>query len=133
MTTTKNKWISFPPDWLWVAVGYCFFVIGHLFPLSIFHWLSVTGTWMGSIAAAWAFGGLAVISFMIGFRSRGVRIVEAVIAALVYTVTMNIAFSNFWTGTLQINGAKWLILAFITSAISASIGEVMQLVKTKKA
>ncbi|MBI2427563.1 MAG: hypothetical protein HYV29_01955 [Ignavibacteriales bacterium] len=131
MSTSQQQWITFPPNWTWVVVGYCFYILGHLLPLALLYWIMGSGGIIRVIAGAWSFGGLAVVAFIIGYRSRGVTIIEPIIAALVYAATMNVAFSNFWTGTLEINGALWLVLAFVASAISAAMGEMMQHMKTK--
>lgn len=133
MSSSQQQWISYPPNWTWVVVGYCYYVLGHLFPLALLYWIMGTGGIVRLFAGTWSFGGLAVVAFIIGYRSRGVTIIEPVIAALVYAATMNVAFSNFWTGTLEINGTLWLLLAFIASSISATIGEMMQHMKTKQA
>ncbi|MEW5797584.1 MAG: hypothetical protein AB1728_01135 [Bacteroidota bacterium] len=133
MNTSQQQWISFPPNWTWITVGYCFYILGHLFPLALLYWLAGSGGIVRMIAGAWSFGGLAVVAFIIGYRSRGVTIIEPVVAALVYAATMNVAFSSFWTGTLEINGTLWLVLAFVASSISATIGEVLQHMKTKQA
>jgi hypothetical protein len=133
MTTSQQQWITFPLNKTWIVVGYCLYVVGHLFPLAMLYWLEGNGGMVRAVAGAWSFGGLAVIAFIIGYRSRGITIIEPIISALLYTLTMNVAFSNFWTGTLQINGLLWLVLAFIASSISATIGEIMQHMKPKTA
>jgi hypothetical protein len=126
MNTEQKPWISFPPDWRWITVGFCYFVLGHLFPISLLNLLSVNGGIFSAITSAWAFGGLAVVSFIIGFRSRNIAVLEAVIASIAYTLIMNIAVMNMWTRTFQFTGVRWMFMILTISIISATIGEVVQ-------
>ncbi|MFA5835129.1 MAG: hypothetical protein WDA22_16745 [Bacteroidota bacterium] len=126
MNASKLQWITFPPNWTWVAVGYCYFILGHLLPIAIMQWLSGYFLFLKVVIAGWAFGGLAVIAFIIGFRSRGVTVLEAVISSILYTLTMSVAVAGFWTKAMDISGQLWFILAIVASAISSVIGEIIQ-------
>lgn len=132
MTTTQKPWIAFPPDWTWISVGFCYFVIGHLFPISILFTLGAGEGWLNAISGIWAFGGLAVIAFIIGYRSVNIAVLEAVIACMIYTFILNVGVSSYWTGTLKLSGEFWMLMAFVTSTISATMGELVQNMKTAK-
>lgn len=132
MNTTQKLWITFPPDWTWISVGFCYFVIGHLFPISIMNWMSLTNGFFQSLTIVWTVGGLAVIAFIIGFKSKNVAVLEAIIACLVYTLIMNVAMAHMWTRSLRLTGTLWMILAFVTSTISVTMGEIVQAMKEKK-
>ena len=133
MNTNQNKWITFPPDWTWVTVGFCYYVLIHLLPMSILNWMSGNNNFFQMLSSAWAFGGLAVVAFIIGFKSKNIAVLEAIIASLLYALTLNVAMANMWTESLTLTGPLWLILAFVTSAISATIGEIVQNMKEKSA
>ena len=124
--TGKIQWITLPPNWLWIAVGYCYFILGHLLPIAILQWLSSYFLFLKVFVAAWAFGGLAMIAFIIGFRSRGVTILEAVVSSILYALTMSVAVAGFWSRTLNISGELWFLLAIIAAGVSSTIGEVIQ-------
>lgn len=126
MTTTKLQWITFPLNWTWVAVGYSYFVLGHLLPITILQVLSANFLLLKIAVSGWAFGGLAVIAFLIGYRSRGVTVLEAVIASILYTLTMSAAVGRFWSHSLNVTGELWFGLAIIVAAVSAMLGEVIQ-------
>jgi hypothetical protein len=129
MKTIKKQWITFPPDWTWISVGFCYFVIGHLLPLSILNWMSHSSSFFQVLYTAWAIGGLAVIAFIIGFNSKNIAVLEAIIASLLYTIILNVAVANMWTQTMTLTGPLWMVLAFVTSAFSATIGEIVQSMK----
>jgi len=132
MDTIQKQWITFPPDWTWISVGFCYFVIGHLFPISIMNWMSRSFSFFQTLSSAWAFGGLAVIAFIIGLKSKNIAVLEAIIACLLYTLVMNVAMANMWTGSLRLTGLLWMIVAFVTSTISVTIGEIVQSVNEKR-
>jgi hypothetical protein len=131
MESNARKWISFPPDWTWISVGFCYFVIGHLLPLSILSWMSSGDGMFQYITSVMSFAGLAVIAFIIGYRSRNIAVVETVIACLLYTFIMNVATSQMWNQSFRMAGPAWMMLAFVTSALSATMGEIVQSMKIK--
>ncbi|MCK9410054.1 MAG: hypothetical protein WCX28_08220 [Bacteriovoracaceae bacterium] len=127
----NKPWITFPPDWKWITVGFCYFVLGHLFPISLMNLLSSGGGLFYAITGAWSFGGLAVVAFIIGYRSKNIAVVEAVIASILYTLVMNVAVMKMWTGTFQLSGFRWMVMILAISIISATIGEVIQSMKER--
>jgi hypothetical protein len=122
-------------DWKWVGIGYCFFVVFHLLPTYI-----VNGFYMSMEDTAgrgiWLLVGLVIIAFYIGFRSRGVTILEPAISVLLYDVTLLLAFRELWASTVSYSWGMIFVLGFITLVLaicSAWMGELFQAKKKAKA
>jgi hypothetical protein len=127
MEKEKKQNFSITIDWSWVGLGYCFFVVFHLLPIVLFYDPYIFSGWLQAVIYGWLFGGLAVIAFLIGFVSRGVTILEAGIAAVVYSITVLAAMSSLGIGkAFSVNGAQLIISAILISILSAWIGETMQ-------
>ena len=120
-------------DWKWVGIGYCFFVVFHLLPSYV-----ISGFNMQMDIAAqglWLFIGLAVIAFYIGYRSRGVTILEPAISAFLYDITLLLEFHNFWGRAVSHSYGiiyVWGILTLVLTICSAWLGEVFQARKLAK-
>lgn len=137
MEQTKNIQPIQQIDWRWVGIGYCFFVVFHLLPsyLAIFLSPLVSGGRMAD-KGLWLFFGLAVIGYYIGYRSKGVTILEPAISSVLYLLTLSLLFERFWgramtTRTIGLM-IVWAALSFIISFVSAWIGELMQARKEMK-
>jgi hypothetical protein len=121
-------------DWKWVGIGYCFFVVFHLLPSYI-----INGFDMHMDTADrgfWLFVGLAVIAFYIGYKSRGVTILEPAISALLYDMTLLLEFRNLWGRIVSHSWGiiyVWGILTFVLAICSAWLGELFQARKKAKA
>ncbi|RPI02272.1 MAG: hypothetical protein EHM64_14270 [Ignavibacteriae bacterium] len=114
-------------DWKWVGIGYCFFVVFHLLPTFILNGLSLHMDMLP--LGVELFVGLAIVAFYIGYRSRGVTILEPVISVLLYDITLLFEFRNLWGRSAS--GSVWIILlwGFLTlvmAVCSAWLGELFQ-------
>ena len=120
-------------DWKWVGIGYCFFVVFHLLPTYILNGVSLPMSKMD--LGFWMFVGLAIIAFYIGYRSRGVTILEPAISVVLYDITLLLEFQDLWgrsagrsPGTVYL----WGILTFVSAIFSAWLGEIFQARKKGK-
>jgi len=122
------------PDWQWVGMSYCFFVVFHLLPAVIMMSLSRADLGIGwNIGTViWMFFGLALVGGYIGYKSKGVTIIEPAISAVVYTLTLIVCIRAFWSLPIGWGGAFWstiasLLAAFAVAFVSAWVGENLQL------
>jgi hypothetical protein len=121
-------------DWKWVGIGYCFFVVFHLLPSYIINGLSMDTD--AGAQGVWLFIGLAIIAFYIGYKSRGVTILEPAISALFYDMTLLLEFRNLWGRTVSHSWGTiyvWGILTLVLAICSAWLGELFQARKEAKA
>ena len=114
-------------NWKWVGIGYCFFVVFHLLPSYIINGFYFN---MEDLAGRgiWLFFGLAIIAFYIGYRSRGVTILEPAISALFYDITLLLEFRSFWGRTVSHSWGiiyVWGILTFGTSDLQRMAGRII--------
>lgn len=114
-------------NWKWVGVGYCFFVVFHLMPTYLISGFALQAE--TSSRGIWLFLGLAIIAFYIGYRSRGVTIIEPAISAILYDLTLLFEFSNLWgrsathsVGILVL----WGLLTLVVTVTAAWLGELFQ-------
>ncbi len=120
------------PDWKWVGVSYCFFVVFHLLPSIIMVGLFRSGMGIGWNVGTlvWMFFGLALVGGYVGYKSAGVTIVEPVISSLAYVVTLMVSLRFAWDLPIRVN-AFWasggVVLASMAIVlVSAWVGEVLQ-------
>ncbi|HLF19845.1 MAG TPA: hypothetical protein VI704_03555 [Bacteroidota bacterium] len=117
-------------DWKWVGVGYCFFVVYHLLPSYVLLGFSRFGMGGELLKGFWLFVGLGLIAFYIGYRSRGVTILEPAVSAVLYTFTLALLFERFWGRSFSMRSAAliyvWVVGGFIIAFVSAWVGEVWQ-------
>lgn len=121
-------------DWKWVGIGYCFFVVFHLLPSYLIMGFPFDRDFAGF--GIWLFVGLAIIAFYIGYRSRGITILEPTISAILYDITLLLEFNKFWGrsvshswGTIYV----WGILTLTLGISCAWLGEIVQSRKQAKA
>jgi hypothetical protein len=120
-----------PIDWQWVLMGYCFFVVFHLLPSFL-----MLGAFAGGLSeigwplGAWFFGGLVIVGYFIGYKSRGVTIIEPAIASVLYTLTLLLEFSQFSGHSLTWRNAAWayvwFVLVLLLTIVGAWLGELAQ-------
>ncbi len=117
-------------DWPWVGVVFCIYVVFHLLPT--YFLATIGGGMKGGFATfgVWMFAGLAVIGLYIGYRSRGVTMIEPGLAALLYVFVFFLSIQRFWGDTFsftQLGGAlAWMAAAFVIAIGSAYVGELLQ-------
>ena len=117
--------------WRWIGLGFCFFVSFHLLPSHIIYMLRVISPAMNVIYSVWIFGGMAVIGFMIGYKSKGVTIWEATIASAVYSIVLLAAIEKVWGGGLEFRTPYWIIAIIAIATLCAWFGEYIQALKEK--
>lgn len=123
-------------DWPWVGVGFCFYVVFHLLPTYLLVGIGGGMKYGSGAFGVWMFTGLALIGLYIGYRSRGVTIIEPGLSALAYVIVFSLATQQFWgtmLGPPQLwNTILWLIATVVIAVGSAYIGEHLQAWKEQK-
>jgi hypothetical protein len=121
-------------DWKWVGVGYCFFVVFHLLPTYLLNGFTLGQNNLE--IGFWLFVGVAIIAFYIGYRSRGVTILEPAISAVLYDITLLLEFNQLWGRSVSHSWGiiyLWGILTLTISICCAWLGEIFQAKKQVKA
>ena len=127
-TMKESKKFTF--DVRWVGVGFCLFVDIHLLPSYIVYQLRVVAPVFASIYTVWMFAGIAIVGFFIGYKSRGVTVVEASVAAALYSV---VATHGLWEAPMKISTSLWIYCIFAIATLSAVFGEAIQARHERKA
>lgn len=118
-------------DWRWVGISYCFFVVFHLLPSYLMFFVSplLAGRDM-TAKGGWLFLGLALVGYSIGYRSKGVTILEPALSSIAYLFTLSLLFERFWGRSININTLGliliWAAVGFVIAFVSAWIGEIIQ-------
>jgi hypothetical protein len=135
----ENKKIEFrlgTIDWSWVGVGYCFLVVFHLLPSYFLLGIGKFGQHAEFLKAVWLFGGLAIVSFCIGYRSWSVTILEPAISAIVYTATLALLLGELSGRSFSLRSAGflylWMVAILVVATLSAWIGERVQSSRQKQ-
>lgn len=117
-------------DWSWVGIGYCFYIVYHLLPSYLLLGLARHGLTGELAKGIWLFIGLAVIGGYIGFRSRGITILEPAISGLLYMATLTLLFDQFWGRSFGPRSVGliyvWIVGGFVIVFVSAWVGELVQ-------
>lgn len=117
-------------DWRWVGIGYCLYIVYHLLPSYLLLGLARYGLTGKLVKGMWLFIGLAVIGGYIGFRSRGITILEPAISALLYMATLALLFDQFWGRSFGPRSVGliyvWIVGGFVIAFVSAWVGELVQ-------
>jgi hypothetical protein len=125
-----------PILWDWVIVGYCLFVIFHLFPSCFLLGIVRFGMPIKLLGVIWFVLGLAVISMLIGYRSRGITIIEPAISSLLYCLTLVFEFVKLPFSHIGLreggNIYLWFSGVLAVSVFFALLGEILQKRKEKK-
>lgn len=138
MAKTSDMILIGKPDWKWVGVSYCFFVVYHLLPtivmIAFFRGGLGLGWNIGTLV--WMFFGLALVGGYVGYESAGVTIVEPAISSVLYILTLMVSLRSVWDlpyGVRSLWASSAAILAAIAIVIvSAWIGEMLQGKKLKR-
>jgi hypothetical protein len=141
---------SFSLDWRWIVAGYCYLILFHLLPtyllggfsgfLVVPHLPGEGGIGSGleplDIGAIWLLGGVAVVAFVVGWKSKGFTVLEPAVSGALYAVTAALAFHRLASVRVRDREALamvfWILIVIILSAASAWIGEAMQQRKLRK-
>ena len=133
MSETTSSFKVSSIDWKWVGIGYCFFIVFHLLPTYV---LSGFALQSDAIAGGiWLFFGLAVIAFYIGYKSRGVTIIEPAISALLYDATLLFEFHSLWGRSPSHSPGlfiEWALITLVVAVAAAWLGELFQARKNAK-
>lgn len=132
MTNPTEMKLFGKPDWKWVGVSYCFFVVFHMLPTVLMTGMFRSGMGLGwNIGTViWMFFGLTLIGGYVGYKSAGVTILEPAISSVAYIVTL-IACMQFVWGLpfdLKSTAASGAVILAGTAIVlvSAWIGEILQ-------
>jgi hypothetical protein len=126
-------------DWRWVVVTYCFFVLFVLFPSylgdDLAGFFRLHGRWWSLIEEG---VGVAIVSGYVGFRSKGITILEPGIASIFCLPTTLVSatgswdlISSYFRLTVLFYLLLVLLLAFLVGVGGAAVGEWLQLQKEK--
>ena len=117
-------------DLRWIGVGVCFFIVMHLLPTYLLYELRVITTMFSTFFSIWAFGGMAFVGFFIGWMSKGVTIIEAGLASLIYAFILMGAINYELGGPMVfpmvIKPWIWVIAVLVIATASAWLGEMVQ-------
>ena len=126
------------PDWRWVGVSYCLFVVFHMLPtiLMVGFFRSGMGIGWNIGTVIWLFFGLALIGGYVGYKSAGVTIVEPAISSVAYVLTLMLSLRSVWNLPVSLKlmlASGVVILASIAIVlVSAWVGELLQVKKQAK-
>lgn len=138
MENTAKGLFTFKVDWRWVLAGYCYLVLFHLLPtvmLGSFAFPVSPIGGVGSIKAAnvatvWLLLGVAVVAFVIGYRSRGFTILEPAVSGVLYAFTTAAGFHGLLSSNVREEVPMaivfWVLIVIILTVASAWIGEIVQ-------
>lgn len=121
----------FKLDWRWIGLGFCFFVCFHLLPSHLIYLMRVFSPAITILYSVWIFAGMALIGFLIGYKSRGVTIWEATIASAVYSILLLAAIHEVWHGGVALRTSYWIIAIIAIATLSAWFGEYVQATKER--
>jgi hypothetical protein len=116
-------------DWKWVGVGYCFFVVFHRLTGLVIFQISRSMNTIDLGFLLWYVVGLALVAFYIGFKSRGVTIIEPALSSILYLLTLALEFKSQWGLPIQkaVGGfLLWLVVSITITIVSAWLGEIYQ-------
>jgi hypothetical protein len=130
---TAKELKKFTFDVRWVGVGLCLFIDLHLLPAYIVYQLRVVAPVFALIYTVWMFAGIAIVGFFIGYKSRGVTIVEAGVAGVLYSVVLLAATHAVWEAPMKISASLWVYCIFAIATLSAVFGEAIQAMHERKA
>jgi hypothetical protein len=137
---------SLSVDWRWIVAAYCYLVLFHLLPTSLLGGLTIFPRFPGGggglglqpsdLASVWLLGGIAVVSFIVGLRSKGFTIVEPAVAGMLYAITTTLGFHEIASTHVRyrpvLAAVFWLLIVVILSVASAWMGEVVQQRRLKR-
>jgi hypothetical protein len=136
MDGQTKKTFSF--DWRWVVAAYCYLVLFHLFPACLMNGFTIRFAWFShgggldesALAIVWLLGGVGVVAFVVGWRSKGITIFEPIVAGALYGITMAVGFQRLVSSYVRerrvLGVVFWLLMIVIVSASCAWIGEAYQ-------
>jgi putative effector of murein hydrolase LrgA (UPF0299 family) len=136
MDGQTNKIFSL--DWRWVVAAYCYLVLFHLFPTYLMNGFSIRLAWMphgaglneSTLAILWLLGGVGVVAFVVGWRSKGITILEPLVAGALYGVTMAVGYQTLMSSYARdrklLAAIFWLLMIIVVSGACAWIGEAYQ-------
>jgi hypothetical protein len=122
----------FTVDWRWIGLSFCFFICFHLLPSHIIYMVRIISPAMTTLHAVWMFAGMALVGFLIGYKSQGVTIWEAAIASTVYAFVLLSAINGLWQAKIEFKTPYWIIAIIAIATLSAWFGEYIQAMNGKK-
>jgi hypothetical protein len=135
---------SFSLDWRWIVAGYCYLILFHLLPTYLiggssgfFLVLHLPGEGgIGSslepldVGMIWLLAGIAIVAFVVGWKSRGFTILEPALSGALYALTTALAFHELASARVRDRAVLaivfWVLIVVILSAASAWMGEAVQ-------
>lgn len=141
---------SFSLDWRWIVAGYCYLILFHLLPTYLMGGFSGfflrphlpgdggigTGLQLLDFGTIWLLGGVAIVAFVVGLKSRGFTVLEPALSGALYALTTALAFHELASPRVRDRAvlavAFWLLIIIILSAASAWMGEAVQQMRMRK-
>jgi hypothetical protein len=123
---------KFTFDIRWVGLGFCLFVVMHLLPAYLIYYLRIVTPAAVLVYAIWLFAGIAFVAFFIGYKSRGVTIVEVSIAGVLYSFVLLAAVHSSWETPIEMANALWIYSILVIATLGAYVGELVQSWDEKK-
>ena len=139
MNNIRETVMSQSLQWKWVWISFCFYVSFHLLPSYVtggFFAISYGNPWNNIVMLAWIFLGVGIVGAFIGYRSRGITVLEPAIASLLYIIVLSFSIPRLWPFQMGAGHIPNLLLAmisaFVVAAAGGAFGEVLQERKRKK-
>ena len=136
MDGQTNK--TFSLDWRWVVAAYCYLVLFHMFPTYLMNGFTIRfalfshggGLDESALPIVWLLGGVGVVAFVVGWRSKGFTIFEPIVAGALYGITMAVGYqrlvSSYARDRKLLAAIFWLLMVVVVSGGCAWIGEAYQ-------
>lgn len=138
MENSVKSPFTFAVDWRWILAGYCYLVLFHLLPTVMLGSFAFPVSPVGGIgsvkavnvATVWLLFGVAVVAFVIGYRSRGFTILEPAISGVLYAFTTAAGFHGLLASNVREEVPMaivfWVLIVIILTVASAWLGEIAQ-------
>jgi len=127
MEQSTTSHILHLPQWRWIIVPFCLFVLFHLLPFfflsSLLSALIKMTFWTRAVLV---FSSLGLISIYVGYRARGMVFLESALAAVIYILTVKLFLPSYLGIPVYLQNTYFMlesiILGFVFAFGGAGIG-----------